>query len=97
MKLLGSIMICQLVLVSKSFFVSQNLAASIISCVISPCCFSDHDFVNLLFSCDNLVRCYRNLIILFLPTVIFAVLFLIVFLIYLALLIRFVQRLVGFL
>ena len=39
------------------FFVSQNLAASMISCVISPCCFSDHDFVDLVFSCDdNLAR-----------------------------------------
>ena len=29
------------------FFVSQNVFSSVVSCSISPCCFSDHDFVDL--------------------------------------------------
>ena len=29
------------------FFVSQNVVSSVVSCSISPCCFSDHDFVDL--------------------------------------------------
>ena len=39
------------------FFVSQNFVSSVVSCSIFPCCFSDHDFVNLHFHfVDNYAR-----------------------------------------
>ena len=35
------------------FFVTRNLVDSVSSCSITPCCFSDHDFVDLHFNLDN--------------------------------------------
>ena len=39
------------------FLILQNLVSSIHSCLILPCCFSDHEFVNLPFTCDDNVAC----------------------------------------
>ena len=36
------------------FFISENLANYATRCEISPCCLSDHDYVNLAFVFKNL-------------------------------------------
>lgn len=35
------------------FFIPENLANYLTNCEISPCCLSDHDYVNLVFVFDN--------------------------------------------